>query len=386
MNTCIRRTAPFALALVSFLGPTAAHAGVVNPDISLIGQPVLRWTDDRNDPAFKRPTFQLGETEVVLDAALNPYAHGTAVLSFAQSGVDVEEAFFLMQRGLPLGLEIKGGKYRVGFGKLNPAHPHTYPFADRFHVLAAYLPGADGLNETGLQVSERIPVPGDLSLTASADWLQGDTFRIDRIPTSATNDPLRFSDSNDRAAEPRPAALGRLSAFVPLGDRSGLELGADALQGTNDVAAAARTNLLGADLKLKLWTAPTSYLLLQSEYLHLDRDQPGWDSVRAVYTRDPLKRSGGYVFADYNFATRYDAGVSFEKYQQPTSFWKAHDRAFGVFAGLALLEESTVFRLGWERWEKNLDVTGVSDIEPETVNNVTLRVIYSMGPHKAHQF
>ena len=115
-----------ALAVAPFIAaaalPPPARAGVVNPDISLIGQPIARWTDAAGDPASKRPTLDVGETEVMLDSDLNPYARGTAVLSFADGGVDVEEAYFTMLRGLPAGPAIKGGKYRVGFGKLNPAH------------------------------------------------------------------------------------------------------------------------------------------------------------------------------------------------------------------------------------------------------------------------
>ncbi len=386
MNVRTRRAAPLALALVSILGPALARAGVVNPDISLIGQPVLRWTDDVSSPARKRTQFELGETEILFDAALNPYAHGTAVLTFGEEGADVEEAFFQMTRGLPLGLQIKGGKYRVGFGRLNPAHPHTYPFADRSHVLAAYLPGDEALIETGLQVSERIPVPGDLSLTASADWLEGDTFRRERPSTGAANDPLSLpSLRGDRSDEPRPAGLGRLAGFVPIGDRSGVELGVSALEGTNNVGAAARTTLLGGDGKLKLWTAATSYLLIQGEWVSLDRDDAGWDSTRAVYTRAAVKRSGGYAFADYAFASRYDAGLSFETYEEPfPAPADVRSHAFGAFAGLALLEESTIFRIGWERFHRDAGPLAAS--EPLDVNTVTLRVLYSMGPHKAHQF
>ena len=381
MHTRFRRAALLALALLSLLGIPSARAGVVNPDISLIGQPSIRWTNDSSSVARKRPQFQLGETELVLDAALNPYAHGTVVFTFSDGNADVEEAYFAMTRGLPIGLALKGGKYRVPFGKLNPAHPHTYAFADRFRVLAAYLPGEDGYADTGIELSERIPAPGDLALTASADWLSGDPFRRDREPL-ASNDPIFTTTAGDRAGEPRPAGLGRLSAFVPMGDRSGVELGADVLQGTNDVAAAARTTLWGADAKLKLWTAATSYLLVQSEYLHLDRDEAGWDSVRAVYVRDPLRRSGAYVFADYAFATRYDAGVSFETFERPTAEGE-RDQAVGAFAGLALLEESTVFRAGWERFLPGATGGGP---DPKAIDTLTLRVIYSMGPHKAHQF
>jgi len=374
----------FWLALLLLLAPVApARAGVVNPDISVIGQPFMRWADDFNDPARKRPTVNVGEVEAMFDAALNPYARGTFILSIANGGIDVEEGYFQLLRGLPAGLALKGGKYRVGFGKLNPQHPHTWPFADRFNVLADYLPGAESFDEVGLSLSERIPMPGDISLTATADWLQGDTFRIARTPSGAANDPISATTQGDRADEPRPAGVGRLAAFVPIGDRSGLELGLSGTQGTNNVAAATRTTVYGADAKLKYWNGDRSYLILQTEILHLDRDDAGWDEPTASYTKTTVKPSGGYVYADYNFALRYNAGAGYERWQEPTVD-KTWDQAFKAYAGLALMEETTAFRVDWDHKIPG-QPTG-APVKPDAVNTITVRVIFSMGPHKAHQF
>jgi hypothetical protein len=119
----IRRilTAATALVLVA-LGPAASHAGVVNPDISVLGQPFMRWTDDRADSSPKRIRLDQGEVEMVFDSYLNPYARGTFVTSLGTDGLDLEEGYFTLVRGLPAGLQLKGGKYRVNFGKLNPMH------------------------------------------------------------------------------------------------------------------------------------------------------------------------------------------------------------------------------------------------------------------------
>jgi hypothetical protein len=367
-----------ALALVS---PDGARAGVTNPDISVIGQPTLTWNDVAGDPARKRPVFDVGETEFVFDAALNPYARGFFTVSLADGQTDVEEAYFSLLRGLPGDIQVKGGKYRVGFGKLNPAHPHTYPFAERFGVLATYLPGDEAFNETGLDVSYRLPLPGSISVTAYGDVLQGDGFRIARTPSGAPNDPL-VSDpvDGDRASEPRTAWVGRLASFIGVGDRSGIELGVSATQGTNNVAADARTAVYGGDVKAKLWTSANAYLLLQGEYLHLDRDDAFWDQAAVAYTRTGVKGDGGYVFADYNWKQRYNAGASFEHYEDPDGA-SSDVTSFGAFAGLALMEETTAFRLDWRRTQHNGFPTPLDD-----VNELTLRVIYSMGPHKAHQF
>lgn len=378
----MRRLVFATVVLVAAAAP--AHAGVVNPDISVIGQPFIRWTDASSDPARKRPVLDPGEVETDFDAYLNPYARGTFVLSLGKQGMDLEEGYFQLLRGLPGSLEVKGGKYRAGFGKLNSQHPHAYPFSDRFHVLAAYLPGEESFDETGISFSERIPMPGDFSLTATGDWLQGDTFRIPRGSSGARNDPLLAPGVvGDRAAEPRPGFVGRLAGFAQLGARSGLEMGLSGTEGTNNVAAGARTRVFGADVKAKLWNSATSNLVLQGEALHLERDDAGWDSTSAAYTTTPVKGTGGYLYADYNFKTRYNAGASYERFQEPTAD-PAWSHAFKVYAGYALMEETTAFRIDWDHLAPGRAPGEPS--APASVNTVTMRVIFSMGPHKAHQF
>ncbi len=365
-------------------GAVPARAGVVNPDISVLGQPVVRWTDDTSDPSRKRVTLDQGEVEAVYDAYLNPYAKGYFVTSLDAAGLSLEEGYFTLLRGLPGGLELKGGKYRVGFGKLNPMHPHAVPFAVRPRVLAAYLPGAESFDETGLSLSERVPLPGTFSLTASADWLQGDSFRLARNASGAANDPLAADAARgDRQTEARPAFVGALSGFGQIGDRSGYEVGLYATGGTNDVAAATRTAVYDAAAKLKLWTSANAYLLVQGELLKLDRQDAGWDSLAARYTRATTRPMGGYVYADYNFSPRYDAGLSYERYRPPGPD-TAEDQAFGAFAGLALMEETTSFRLEWSHFVPGTPPGATP--APKAANTVALRVIYSMGPHKAHQF
>jgi hypothetical protein len=380
----MRRILYCALLVLAFAPAQVAHAGVTNPDISVIGQPLLRWTDAVDDPARKRPVFNEGETEFVFDAALNPYARGFFALSFAEGEAGVEEGYFSLLRGLPGDINIKGGKYRVGFGKLNAVHPHAYPFAERFGVLAAYLPGTESFNETGLDVSYRLPLPGTWSVTASGDVLQGDSFRIAREAGVALNDPLLIDpEGGDHTSEPRSAWVGRLAAFAPVGDRSGVELGFTATGGTNNVAARARTQVLGGDVKAKLWSSANAYLLVQGEYLHLERDDAGWDEPTAVYALVNTTASGGYLFADYNWAQRYNLGASFEKYEDPSLAGETNT-SVGLFTGLALMEETTAFRLDWRRLQPGRPVGATRD--PDAVNQLTLRVIFSMGPHKAHQF
>jgi hypothetical protein len=53
------------------------------------------------------------------------------------------------------------------------------------------------------------------------------------------------------------------------------------------------------------------------------------------------------------------------------------DSAVKYFVGYSLLEETTLFRLAYEQF-----MPEGSDV----VNTVTFQVVFSIGPHKAHQF
>ena len=141
----------FAVSLMSLTcaAPANIKAGVVNPDISVIGQLIYKYHDEKGVEGARKPSLDLGETELVFDSYLNPYAKGTFVFSVGNEGLGTEEAYIDVIKGLPDGLALRGGKYRLGFGKLNPVHPHVYPFIEAPRVMAAMLPGEDGLNDVG---------------------------------------------------------------------------------------------------------------------------------------------------------------------------------------------------------------------------------------------
>lgn len=362
------------------MGAISAQAGVVNPNISVIGQPFMRLTSDPDSPDHDQPRLEVGETEFIFDDYLNPYVRGNVTLSLSpDEGMVLEEGYFSVDRGLPAGFSLRGGQYRAGFGKLNPQHPHAVPFSERFGALATYLPGDEAFNETGLQISKRLPAPGDMSLVASVDWLQGDTFRREREASPLGNDPLN-TGADDRAEESRPAVLGRLSSFVMVGERSGLEIGLSGTSGTNNVAAGTRTQVLGADFKAKLYRSDRSYLLLQGEALKLSREDAGWQL--AGYTHDKVTPFGWYLYADYNFNLRWNVGASYERYQQDNESapW---NHSVGLFAGFALMEETTALRFDWRREQAG---AGPDESAPDAIDTFTMRVVWSMGPHKAHQF
>jgi hypothetical protein len=364
----------WSAVVLSPLWAAPLMAGTNNPDISVLGQPRAVWTNDRANPDRLRTRLDIGETEFVFDAYLNPYAKGFFVVSLGEEGAGLEEGFFTVFRSLPLNLGLKAGKYRVGFGKLNPAHPHTYPVADRFGVLAAYLPGDEAFNEVGVSLSRRFAVGEQGAVELTVDGLQGDTFRIEREPTGDPGDPLA-SGSGDGSNQTRPAFNGRVSYFDLLGERSGLEFGATIAQGTNNVAARARTTIFGFDAKAKLWRSPQASLLLQAEGLELKRDEAAWSPVSG-YTLTGRSAAGFYLLADYAFAVHYSLGASYERFQTPAEE-KPWNSSVGAHAAYAVLEESLVVHGGWDH---PMPEAG------DAADTITLWIVYSMGPHKAHQF
>jgi len=108
-------------------GGATSNAKLLNPDISLIGDFI--GTAGRNTISPSR-SLELHESEVGLQAIIDPYARADAFISFGETGVNVEEGYVTFT-SLPAGLLLKVGKMRAEFGKVNTIHNHALPFIDR---------------------------------------------------------------------------------------------------------------------------------------------------------------------------------------------------------------------------------------------------------------
>ena len=343
---------PFVFSLLMF----HAYGGVTNPDISAIGQVVGKYTDDSASSFPKKPTLELGEVELNLDAALNPYLNGAFVLSLGTKSIEIEEAYASVIRGLPLNLGLKAGKYRLGFGRLNPSHPHAYPFISTPRVMdpgiAKLLPGEESFNDVAVEASTLIPVAGSYALSVSGDLLQGDSFHPDTI--TANFGWLARIDNSFVVADVAPSAVG-------------LSL----TQGTNDPAQKTKSLIVGADVKTKFNLSLTVKTLVQGELIYKNAGHK--DSLGNATNEN---RTGFYVFTDFQFQAHYNAGILYEQYQAPDNA-TGTDRGIKPFVGFAVLEESTILRLAYEYF---MPYAG------KVSSTVELQFLFSMGPHKAHLF
>ena len=335
-----------------------SYGGVTNPDISAIGQVIGKYTDDSASGVAKKPTLELGEVELMLDAALNPYVNGAFVFSLSQESFEIEEAYASVIRGLPWNLGLKAGKYRLGFGRLNPTHPHAYPFISTPHIMdpgiAKLLPGTESFNDVAIQASSLIPVGDNYSLLISGDLLQGNSFHPDTTVNTADFGYLARIDNSFLIADNIPSSVG--FSFT---------------RGTSNPAARTKDVVVGTDVKTKLTLTPIIVMTVQGEYIYKFGDNA--DSLHVI-SHD--RRGGFYGFADAHFQNHYNAGVLYEQYQSPGNADNI-DRGIKPFIGFNLLEESTILRLAYEYFMPHKGAAN---------STVELQFLFSMGPHKAHLF
>ena len=87
-------------------GAGGSAAKALNPDISVIGDFI--GVAGRND-VQPSPSLQMHESEVGLQAIIDPYARGDFFLSFGEDGVNLEEGYITFT-SLPAGFIAKAGK------------------------------------------------------------------------------------------------------------------------------------------------------------------------------------------------------------------------------------------------------------------------------------
>src|SRR6476661_8365716 len=127
-----------------------------NPDIGVIGDFQGSYISKGN----KNFNAYLNETELSLQATVDPYARADFFLSFARDpetgkyGVDVEEGY-LSTLSLPAQLQLRLGKFRQAVGRINPVHPHALPFIDMPNAYVNYF--GEGLNDEGASLSWLLP-------------------------------------------------------------------------------------------------------------------------------------------------------------------------------------------------------------------------------------
>jgi len=206
-------------------GAGGAAAKALNPDISVIGD----FVGYAGNPANRfTPSMEMHESEIGMQEVIDPYARADFFFSFGEHGVDLEEGYLTFS-ALPAGLQLKVGKMRAAFGKVNTLHNHVLPWIDRPLVTQDLVGGEDGIQDAGMSLSKILPAPKGFFLEGTAQIYRGDAYGVypGKPPRSqvATVEHLRlYKDLTDntnidlggswsRGHSPWAAAFNQLSGF-----------------------------------------------------------------------------------------------------------------------------------------------------------------------------
>jgi len=295
-------TAPPPPTTPAAAAPLPSFPGILNPAIAA----ALNFVFPGSDQKIYAPDGQridnrpnLREAEIDARAAVDPYADAVLITAFdsqapGEFDVSVEEGYGTVKRlpfldVMPLGLQLKLGRFRPEFGKINLLHTHDLPQTTRPLVIQEFL-GDEGFSEDGVSAHFFVPTPWDdeesLDLTLQA--VSGDVA----VASGGRNDQ---------------GFLGHARWFRSLGESSDVELGGSSYYARND-SPRLDTTMEGVDL-LYRWRPPrggeSTSLLLGAEYLVADRHFAEAGQPATLRT----KPQGFYTYAQYQPAARWYLGV-----------------------------------------------------------------------------
>jgi len=373
--------------LPSKTGGLFGGSAFANPNISLILD-TFGYSSNLNDtelanwgiPGFttqgldQRNGFNLDSAELFIFSPVDPYFDLYANLPATESGISIEEAY-VVTTALPEGWQVKGGKFKSNFSRLDAQHPHAWDFFDIPLPYRAFL-GNEGLGgEKGIQLTYLPILP--IYTQIGAEVLQGD------------NDLLFGSD----AAEGPHAYSFFVKSSVDTSDYSTLYFGPYVLFGKTENAniiqgeeVTANSALYGMEAVWKWKPAVREALTIQSEYLYLTQSGNAMEQTSLVLSGLERRQDGFYIQGIYR-KNRWGIGARYDMLELFSNSFKfaGVQQNFGgkPWRETASLEfnptEFTRIRLQLTH-DKSDTMTG------RTNDEAILQFNFSVGAHPAHTF
>ncbi len=344
-------------------GAGVAAAKALNPDVSVIGDFIA---GAGHNPVVTTPSFQMHESELGLQAIIDPYARGDFFLSFGEAGVNLEEGYITFT-ALPKGFLARAGKMRAAFGKVNTMHNHVLPWVDRPLVSQNLVGGEDGIDDAGVSVQHILPAPKNWFLEFTGQGFRGDS--ADVFTSSVKNDL---------------STVGHLRAYHDLTDNANIDLGASYSRGHNLFGTNFITSLYGIDATYR-WKPLTRSIyksfVARSEFIWRQQQQPSLlacaaPAVCPVNVAAGFQRAFGYyASADYQFARRWFVGARVDNSDRP---FNSHLNDKGGSAVLTYWPSEFAQIRGqyrFTRYAGNFDA-----------HELFMQVQFALGAHGAHPF
>ncbi len=345
-------------------GGATSNAKLLNPDISLIGDFI--GTAGRNSISPSR-SLELHESEVGMQAIIDPYARADAFISFGEEGVNVEEGYVTFT-ALPVGLLLKVGKMRAEFGKVNTIHNHALPFIDRPLATNNLVGGEDGIDDAGISLSRFLPAPKNWFFQGTAQVYRGDSADV-------------FT-ANQRQDV---SVVGHLRLYRDLGESTNIDLGGSYARGHNNAGIGTTfnpdnfiTNLYSAVSTLR-WKPlrPAIYhsFLFRTELFWSARDQL---SPASIF--ETQHAFGMYSSAEYRANRRWTIGGRFDRSGRATNA----NLTDSGFSGILTYWPSEFSQIrGQYRYGHLWDITNAHYTD---ANEFRFQFLFVMGAHGAHPF
>ena len=165
--------------------PSVILSNLTNDELTNRGIPGFTtqslWTSDRG--------FNVDSAELFIFSPVDPYLNFYANLPVSETGIEIEEAY-VVTTALPEGWQIKGGKFKSNFSRLDAQHPHAWDFWDIALPYRAFL-GNEGLGgEKGVQLTYLPALP--IYTIFGAEVLQGENDRLFGQARKKDRTPLSF--------------------------------------------------------------------------------------------------------------------------------------------------------------------------------------------------
>ena len=334
-------------------GGASAAAKALNPDISVIGDFLGAVGRNRVRPV---PGLELHESEVGLQAIIDPYARGDFFISFGESGVNVEEGY-LTFTSLPAGLVARVGKMRAAFGKVNMIHNHALEWTDRPLVTENLVGGEDGINDAGLSVTRILPAPKGIFLEGTAQVYRGDSANV-------------FTATGRKDV----SYVGHLRGYRDLSESTNVDLGFSYAFGHNDVGSAFHTQLYGLDATLRwkpLRRSIYHHFLARTELVWSHRDQLS----AALLLPETQRAFGFYTSGEYRLNRRWTVGARYDRSDRARQA-NLTDSGFSALLTYWPSEFSQV--RGQYRFARYA--------EKQDANELRFQFLFVLGAHGAHPF
>src|SRR5216683_4699106 len=338
-------------------GGSSAASKALNPDVSVIGD-FVGAAGGNSAPALATlqpfPSLQMHESEIGLQAIIDPYARGDFFISFGETGVNVEEGYITFT-ALPAGIVARVGKMRSAFGKVNMMHNHVLPWVDRPLVTNNLVGGEDGIDDAGVSISRIIPAPKGLFLEATGQVFRGD---------SGTADNPVFHASRDSDV----SAVAHLRSYADINESTNIDIGLSYARGHNELGTDFLTQLYGIDATLRWKPLRRSIyhsFVGRGEFIWSQRQQLPFEQ----------RAFGFYTSADYQLGRRWFLGGRYDLSDR-SGFANLTDQGASAVLTYWPSEFSQVRgQYRFMRYAGNIDT-----------NELLLQVMFSLGAHGAHPF